>query len=69
MIGNAVTLRSGDSGTWFWRDENFVVGMGIGTENGDAMILPMSDVIAAAMEIVMSGSVDEVPELAIQVNL
>ena len=49
------TLRPGDSGTWFWCDVSTLLGMGIGTEGDDAMILPMTDVVAAVVGIVQSG--------------
>lgn len=45
------TMLPGDSGTWFWCDSSNLMGMGIGTEGNDVMILPMADVVAAVVDI------------------
>jgi hypothetical protein len=46
------TLRPGDSGTWFWCEDSSLLGMGIGTLGNDTMILPMTDVVTAVLDIV-----------------
>ena len=46
------TMRPGDSGTWFWCKDSSLLGMGFGTLNNDAMILSMTDVVTAVLDIV-----------------
>lgn len=46
------TMRPGDSGTWFWCDSKTLMGMGIGIEGNDVMILPMVDVVDAVVDII-----------------
>ena len=45
------TLLPVDSGTWFWCDSSNLMGMGLGTEGDDVMMLPMADVVAAVVDI------------------
>lgn len=46
------TLLPGDSGTCFWCEDSALLGMGIGVEDGDVLILPMTDVVTAVVDIV-----------------
>jgi len=50
-------MRPGDSGTWFWCSDGSLVGMGIGTENHDALILPMTDVVVGIKDILLNHCV------------
>eukprot|EP01042_Synura_sphagnicola_P000145 gene145-145_t len=50
-------MRPGDSGTWFWCSDGSLVGMGIGTENNDALILPMTDVVVGIKDILLNHCV------------
>lgn len=52
--GSRRSMKPGDSGTWFWCDDSTLLGMGIGIAGNDAMILPMTDVVAAVIDIVQS---------------
>ena len=55
VYGSGRSMKPGDSGTWFWCDDSTLLGMGIGTEGNDAMIIPMTDVVAAVIDIVQSA--------------
>jgi len=55
-LAGGFTLQPGDSGTWFWCDEKKLLGMGIGTESEDVMILPIKDVVDAVLDILETDS-------------